>query len=81
MDYTHYFDDIMKMVMPQSFPIGVKIVTKDDPFPSGVTRPAKYGIKIALCQWTNLARRWGWVVGAMAEDINCTPCLAGFGFR
>jgi len=81
MDYEKYFASIMRMIMPQSFPIGVKIIKKDDPFPDGVTRPSKYGIKIALCQWTTLARRWGWVMGAMGEDINCTPCLAGFGFR
>ena len=81
MDYEKYSEIIMRMVMPQSFPIGIKIIKKDDPFPDGVVRPGKFGIKVALCQWTNLARRWGWVVGAMAEDINCTPCLAGFGFR
>jgi len=69
------------MVMPQSFPIGIKILRKDDPFPKGVVRPSKFGIKVALCQWINLARRWGWVVGAIPEDINCTPCLAGFGFK
>jgi len=78
MDYEKYSEIIMKMVMPQSFPIGIKILRKGDPFPDGVVRPGKFAIKVALCQWTNLARRWGWVVGAMAEDINCIPCLVGF---
>jgi uncharacterized protein (DUF169 family) len=81
MDLKKCSEIIMKMVMPQSFPIGIKILRKDDSFPDGVVRPGKFGIKVALCQWTNLARRWGWIVGAMAEDINCTPCLAGFGFK
>jgi uncharacterized protein (DUF169 family) len=81
MDYEKYSEIIMRMGMPQSFPIGIKILRKDDPLPDGVIRPSKFGIKIALCQWTTLARRWGWVVGAMAEDINCTPCFAGFGFK
>lgn len=67
--------------MPQSFPLGIKIMREHDSLPEGVIRPGKFGIKISLCQWTNLARRWGWVVAAMAEDINCTPCLAGFGFK
>jgi uncharacterized protein (DUF169 family) len=71
----------MRMVMPQSFPLGAKIVKKDDPFPDGVVRPSKFGLKVAMCQWITLARRWGWIVGAMAEDINCSPCLAGFGFK
>jgi uncharacterized protein (DUF169 family) len=81
MDYKGYSEIIMRMVMPQSFPIGIKILRNDDPIPDGVIRPSKFGIKIALCQWTTLARRWGWIVGAMAEDISCTPCLAGFGFK
>jgi len=81
MDYEKYSEAIMRMVMPQSFPIGIKILKKDDSLPDGVVRPGKFGIRVSMCQWTNLARRWGWVVGAMAEDINCTPCLAGFGFK
>jgi uncharacterized protein (DUF169 family) len=81
MDYQRHFESLMRLIMPQSFPIGIKIVKKDDPFPGRVHRPSRYGIQVALCQWTTLARRWGWVVGAMAEDINCTPCLAGLGFR
>ena len=81
MDFKKHFDVIMKRVMPQSFPIGIKLIKQDDAFPEGVVRPEKFGIRIALCQWTNLARRWGWVVGAASEDISCTPCLAAFGFR
>jgi len=57
MDYEKYSEIIMKMVMPQSFPIGIKILRKGDPFPDGVVRPGKFAIKVALCQWTNLARR------------------------
>ena len=28
-----------------------------------------------------MARRWGRVLGAVADDINCTPCLAGLGLK
>jgi len=28
-----------------------------------------------------MARRWGRVLGATAEDINCTPCLAALGLK
>ena len=80
MDCKRYFETIMKMVMPQTFPMGIKLLRKGDSLPEGAVRPGKFGIRIALCQWTNLARRWGWVVGAMAEDINCSPCRACFGF-
>jgi len=81
MDFQRCYDTIFKTIMPQSFPIGVKIVKQGESFPEKVVRPAKFNIKISLCQWTTIARRWGWVVGALGEDINCTPCLAAFGFK
>ena len=81
MDYKAYSEEISKMVRPQTFPIGVKFVKDIDKLPAEAVRPTKYGIKISLCQWTTMARRWGRIVGAVAEDINCTPCLAALGLQ
>ncbi|MFZ5450496.1 MAG: DUF169 domain-containing protein [Thermodesulfobacteriota bacterium] len=69
------------MIRPQSFPLGVKFVKDSNMLPKEAVRPAKYGIKISLCQWTTMARRWGRIFGAVAEDINCTPCLAALGLK
>lgn len=69
MDYEKYSEIIMRTVMPQSFPIGIKILRKDDILPDRVVRPSKFGIKVALCQWTNLARRWAWIVDAIASNF------------
>jgi len=44
MDFTKCSEIIMKMVMPQSFPIGIKILRKDDSISDGVVRPGKFGI-------------------------------------
>ena len=81
MDCRKHSESIMRIIMPQSFPLGIKIVGADDPFPKRVIRPSRYGIQVALCQWITLARRWSWIVGAVADDINCTPCLAGLGLK
>lgn len=81
MDYQKCYETILKTIMPQSFPIGVKIITKDESFTKDAVRPSKFGIKISLCQWTTIARKWGWIVGATGEDINCIPCLAALGFK
>ena len=81
MDFKSCSEKIVKMIRPQSFPIGVKIIKKDQDLSGEATRPSKYGIQISLCQWTTVARRWGRYVGALAEDINCTPCLAGLGMK
>ncbi len=81
MDYKVYSEEICKMVRPQTFPIGVKFYKDIDKLPAEAVRPSKYDIKISLCQWITMARRWGWFLGAIAEDINCTPCLAALGLK
>ena len=69
------------VLLSQSFPLGVKIVKKGETLPEGSTRPSKYDLKISLCQWTTMARRWGRNVGVLTDDINCTPCLAALGLK
>lgn len=81
MDYETCSEEISRMIRPQSFPLGVKLVKGIDQLPKGAARPSQYGIKISLCQWTTMARRWGRVLGAVAEDINCTACLAALGLK
>ena len=81
MDYKAFSEEISRMVRSQSFPVGVKLVKEADKLPKEAARPAKFGVKIAVCQWTTMARRWGRVLGATAEDINCTACLAALGLK
>ncbi len=81
MDFKVFSEEITRMVRPQSFPIGVKFIKDINELPERAVRPSKYGIKISLCQWTTMARRWGRILGVMAEDINCTPCLAALGLK
>jgi uncharacterized protein (DUF169 family) len=81
MNIQTYADKISQMIRPQSFPLGVKIIKEENSLPQGVMRPSKYGIQISLCQWTTLARRWGRFAGVLAEDINCSPCLAALGLK
>ena len=69
------------MIRPQSFPLGMKLIKDENRLPEKAVRPAKYGIRISLCQWTTMARRWGRILGAVADDINCTPCLAALGLK
>ncbi len=71
----------MKTVMPQSFPVGIKLLRAGDDIPDKIPTPKKFGIAVYLYQWISMARRFGWVVGLTPDDISCTPCLAGFGFK
>ena len=81
MDFKAFAEELSRLVRPQSHPLGVKLVKDPEALPQGAVRPSKYGIKISLCQWITMARRWGRQVGAVAEDINCTPCLAALGLK
>lgn len=81
MDYAKAYDVIMKTVMPQSHPIGVKILRAADEPPEKAVRPGKFGLKVAMCQWPALARRWGWITAVTSEEVNCVPCITGFGFK
>ena len=81
MNYKTFSEELSRMVRPQTFPLGVKFVKDIDELPEKAVRPAKYGIKISLCQWVTMARRWGRVLGAAAEDINCSPCSAALGLK
>ena len=81
MDYKAFSQGISALVRPQSFPVGMKFVRDPADMPREAVRPSKYGIRISLCQWTTMARRWGRVTGAVAEDINCSPCLAALGLK
>ena len=81
MNFKTFSDKLSKLIRPQSHPLGVKLLQSGEQLPKEAIRPAKYGIKISLCQWTTMARRWGRVLGAMSDDINCTPCLAALGLK
>ncbi len=81
MDWKTFSDDLARMIRPQSFPLGVKLFPHASDLPEKAARPSRYGVKISLCQWTTMARRWGRILAATAEDINCTPCLAALGLK
>lgn len=80
-DYQDAVEKISRLIRPQTFPLGVKILKKGEILPESCVRPSKYGITISLCQWITMARRWGRNGGILAEDINCTPCLAALGLK
>jgi uncharacterized protein (DUF169 family) len=81
MDYKLFSEEITWMIRPQSYPLGMKLIKDENTLPEKAVRPAKYGINISLCQWTTMARRWKRILGAVADDINCSPCLAALGLK
>ena len=72
---------IEKFVRPQTYPLGFKVIRDKNDFPAKTQFPDGLGMKIALCQANTLARRHGWTMGVMPEDINCWPVHMGFGWK
>jgi uncharacterized protein (DUF169 family) len=74
-------DELNRYLRIDTFPLGVNFLKKGNAFPEKTMTPSSMGIKIAVCQATNIARRWGWSIGVTRDDINCIPALIGFGWR
>ena len=70
---------LRELIRPRTDPLGAALISGGDSFPEHAIRPAKYGIRVSLCQWTTMARTWGRTVGVLPEDINCSACLAALG--
>ncbi len=81
MTYREYSDALAGMIRPQTLPLGIKVLGGGDEVDPASTRPARYGIKISLCQWVTMARRWGRSLAVLAEDVNCSACLAALGLK
>jgi len=74
-------EQLERYLRMDTFPLGVNLLKKGDAFPEKTATPSSMGIKIAVCQATNIARRGGWSIGVTKDDIKCIPALISFGWR
>lgn len=79
-DLNEANDIIMKYLRLDTHPLAVKFVSSDGVFPDRARKIGDLGIKIALCQATSIARRFGWIIAVSPADINCASGLLGFGW-
>ena len=62
-------------------PLAVKLLPVGESFPNGVHRPTKrLKHKLTICQGISMARRYGWKVGLISEDVCCVPALVAYGW-
>lgn len=81
MDYKEYDQTLTRLIRPQTHPLTVKILGPGDEPAANLGRPEDFGIQVSLCQWVTMARRWGRPVSVLADDVNCSPCLASLGLK
>lgn len=71
---------INRYVRPITFPVAVRM-SKDIELSDKCCRPTKvFGHRINICQGVNIARRYGWTIGFLKEDMACSVSLLLFGF-
>lgn len=66
---------------PLTFPVAAKLSEAPE-VPKGYSRPSQtMGYRINLCQGTNFARRYGWRMGFLDDDMACPLSVPIFGFK
>lgn len=70
-----------RYVRPDTFPLAIRMIEKDEALPSKAKVPGKdLGVEVATCQSYAIARRYGWTLAVSREDINCPLTKIAYGF-
>lgn len=83
MCFQREFNQVVEeYIRPLTYPVAVKLLKNDEPFPEKTRFPAKMaGCRWALCQGIAMSRRVGWTVGFRKEDHSCVLALMMFGYE
>jgi uncharacterized protein (DUF169 family) len=75
-----YGEELARLLLLRTSPLGVKLIEGQDEIPEGATRPKKdRGVHLALCQAFAMSRRQKTTVAMLKEDHWCWAPLIGFG--
>lgn len=81
MDLKQINEALSQYIMPQCFPIALKLCQSDDELPEKVRMPMRdLGYPVALCQANGLTRRFGWTMALGKEDQCCIGGAQAMGF-
>jgi uncharacterized protein (DUF169 family) len=82
MDAKELGAQIDKYVRPDTFPVGIKIVSSDSDLPAKAKRPVRdFGEHITICQSIGFSRRYGWTIAMNGEDLSCPIAKVAFGYK
>lgn len=81
MDWKEVNDALVRLVRPQTFPLGIRLCTADEPIPEKARQPKRdFGFRIPVCQAIGIARRYGWTMAVAGEDESCPYGALTLGF-
>jgi uncharacterized protein (DUF169 family) len=74
-------ESLSQLLRLQTRPLAVKLLPPGEGFPSRVHRPTRLlKHKITICQGMTMARRYGWRVGLIGDDVCCVAALIVYGW-
>jgi uncharacterized protein (DUF169 family) len=72
---------LTELLRLQTRPLAVKLMRTGDEFPKRVRRPSRLlKHKVTICQGITMARRYGWRVGLVSDDVCCAAALVVYGW-
>lgn len=80
--WTNLGDQLRRVVNPSTFPVAVKFLEREEDIPQTAKRPLRdLGVKMAPCQGSAMARRYGWTVAFTREDVGCAIAAHTYGWE
>ncbi len=74
-------ETLSQLLRLQTRPLALKLLSAGEGFPKRVHRPTRLlKNKITICQGITMARRYGWRVALIKDDICCVPALIAYGW-
>src|SRR4030042_1671105 len=65
----------------QTRPVAVRLLPPREKLPDRVRRPSKLlRHRVTLCQAITMARRYGWRLGLLKDDVCCPVALIAYGW-
>ncbi len=80
--WTNLDERLRRLVNPSTFPVSVTFLEREGDIPKRAKRPLRdLGVKMAPCQGSAMARRYGWTVAFTREDVGCAIAAHTYGWE
>jgi len=80
--WRQYGEQLRRWVNPETFPVAVKFLDREADIPQTAKRPVRdLRVKMAPCQGSAMARRYGWTVAFTREDVGCAIAAHSYGWE
>jgi len=74
--------NLRSLVNPSTFPVAVRFLSEEAQIPPQARRPLRdFKVKMAPCQGSAMARRYGWTVAFSKEDVGCAIAAHTYGWE